>query len=185
MKFSPRDIILVALFAALTAIGAFIKVPVGPIPISLQSFFTISAGLFLGARLGALSQLVYIGMGLVGLPVFTSGGGPSYVLNPAFGFLVGFALCSYVVGKIAESGKPSLMRYIVASFTGTAVMYAIGVPWLYMILVNVSGVAVTFTKVMNVGCLVFLPGDILKVFIISGLASRIVPRIRLLLATGS
>lgn len=185
MKISPRDMILVALFAALTAIGAFIKVPIGPVPVSLQSFFTISAGLFLGARLGAVSQLVYVGMGLIGLPVFTSGGGPSYVLSPTFGFLIGFTLCSYVVGKIAESGEPSLMRYLVASFTGTVVTYAIGVPWLYMILVNVSGVAITFTKVLHIGCLVFLPGDILKVFIVSGLASRIVPRIRLLLSTGS
>ena len=84
-----RDLIYCALFAALTAIGAFIHFQFMHATITLQCFFTAMAGLLLGARLGALSQALYVGLGLVGLPIFAAGGGFSYVFNPTFGFLLG------------------------------------------------------------------------------------------------
>ena len=78
-----RDLIYCALFAALTAIGAFLHFQFMHATITLQCFFTAMAGLLLGARLGALSQALYVGLGLVGLPIFAAGGGFSYVFNPA------------------------------------------------------------------------------------------------------
>ena len=70
-----RNLILTALFAALTAIGAFIRIPFAFSSITLQFFFTAMAGLLLGAKLGALSQLLYVVLGLVGVPIFAAGGG--------------------------------------------------------------------------------------------------------------
>ena len=82
MKTSNREktykIALVAMFAALSAIGAFIRVPMPMVPFTLQLFFTTMAGLLLGGELGALSVGVYVLIGLLGLPVFTGGGGFSY-----------------------------------------------------------------------------------------------------------
>ena len=84
-----RNMVLAALFAALTAIGAFLQIPTGTVPITLQFLFTALAGLLLGWKWGAISQLLYVGIGLLGLPVFTQGGGIGYVLQPSFGFLLG------------------------------------------------------------------------------------------------
>ena len=90
MKNKTRMMILAALFAALTAVGAFIRFPLGTMSVTLQFMFTAMAGVLLGAKWGAVSQTVYVVLGLVGLPVFTMGGGIGYVMQPSFGFLLHF-----------------------------------------------------------------------------------------------
>lgn len=77
MRFPVRIMTLSALFAVLTALGAFIRIPFPLVPITLQTFFVFLSGTLLGSRAGALAQVLYVGMGLIGLPVFTGGGGPS------------------------------------------------------------------------------------------------------------
>ncbi|HEY6000967.1 MAG TPA: biotin transporter BioY [bacterium] len=122
--------VLVALFAVLTAVGAFIRVPLPGVPFTLQVPAVLLAGVALGPWLGAASQLAYIAMGLLGLPVFASGGGPGYVLTPTFGFLVGFVAAALVTGLVAgdpaRSGTP---RVAVALALGIAAIYLVGVPW--------------------------------------------------------
>lgn len=85
-----RTITLCGLFAALTAIGAFIKIPLPPplVPFTLQFLFCALAGVLLGSKVGALSQLIYVLVGLVGIPVFTEGSGLHYVVKPTFGYLI-------------------------------------------------------------------------------------------------
>nr|WP_321502596.1 biotin transporter BioY [uncultured Dethiosulfovibrio sp.] len=177
MRISSRDMILIALFAGLTAVGAFIRIPIGPAPISLQNFFSLMAGALLGARSGALSQGIYVGIGLTGIPVFTSGGGLSYVMHPTFGFLLGFILCAWVVGRWMETREPLFRNFFIGSVMATALVYILGVPWLYVILTKVSGVDMSLLKAFQVGCLVFLPGDLVKIVGVSWLASKIVPRL--------
>ena len=75
MRFPVRIMTLSALFAVLTALGAFIRIPFPLVPITLQTFFVFLSGTLLGSRAGALAQVLYVGMGLIGLPVFTGGGG--------------------------------------------------------------------------------------------------------------
>jgi len=82
-----RNLIIVAMFAALTAIGAFIKVPIPYVPFTLQYLFCALAGLVLGSKLGALSQIVYVAIGLSGVPVFTEGGGIGYIFKPLLDIL--------------------------------------------------------------------------------------------------
>lgn len=127
---------IVAIFAALTAIGAFIKIPLPIVPFTLQIIIVFLAGSILGSKRGLQSQLVYIFVGLAGLPVFTQGGGLSYVLQPTFGYLVGFALGAFVIGYIIERGgdEPSRMRFVIANLVGTIVIYAIGAPYVYFAL---------------------------------------------------
>lgn len=178
MKIKTRDIILVSMFAALSAIGAFIKIPVGPAPISLQFLFVALAGILLGARLGALSQIVYVVIGLMGVPVFTAGGGISYVFKPTFGYLIGFIVAAYVIGKIAEERSPSFIRLFTATLVGLVISYGIGVPYLYVILKYVVGSKITIYGALKAGCLIFIPGDIAKCIVTTMLSYRLVPTLK-------
>ena len=90
-KITTKDMIMCALFTALIAVGAFIKVPVPVVPFTLQFLFTMLAGLIMGGRLGAISVGLYAVLGLVGLPIFAEGGGIWYVLKPSFGYIIGKA----------------------------------------------------------------------------------------------
>ncbi len=81
MRYSDtKNMILAALFSALTAVGAFISIPAAAAPITMQYFFTLMSGIILGKKWGALSQLIYLLVGLAGFPVFTQGGGLSYFM---------------------------------------------------------------------------------------------------------
>ena len=101
-RLSTRELTMTALFVTLITAGAFIRVPLPNCPFTLQILFTTLAGIILGSRLGAISVGIYIILGLIGVPVFTSGGGPGYVLQPTFGYLIGFMVGAYVVGRFSE-----------------------------------------------------------------------------------
>ncbi len=138
MKLSIRDMILIGLFAALMVVGAYLKIP-NPIfptvPITLQLFFCLFAGLLLGSLKGALSQLIYVLLGLVGIPVFAGGGGFDYVLRPTFGFILGFILCAFVVGFIVEKVKSTTLSVtLIASIVGILCAYVIGILYMYFII---------------------------------------------------
>lgn len=179
MRIKTKDLILTALFAALTAVGAFIKIPVGPVPITLQIFFIVLSGILIGPYLGALSQLVYVILGLIGLPVFTTGGGLSYIFNPTFGYLLGFIIAPIIIGKIFNgTPKTSFLHSLIGCFLGVLVIYIIGVPYMYMILRCVMHTDISFLKAIIVGFMVFIPGDIVKCAAASLLGIRIVPAIR-------
>ena len=120
-----KDLVLCAMFVALIAVGAFIKVPVPVVPFTLQFLFTMLAGLLLGPVNGALAVVVYIVLGLVGLPIFTQGGGPGYIFQPSFGYIIGFAVAAYVTGRIAnEKSRPGYRRLLAANFIGLFIVYA-------------------------------------------------------------
>jgi len=125
-----------AMFVALTAIGANITsiVPflvIGGVPITLQTFFAILAGLVLGSRLGAFSMFVYMMLGLAGVPVFAQfGGGFASILSPTFGFVVSFIIIAYIAGKIRELSG-SLASYIVAALVALVINYVFGTNWMY------------------------------------------------------
>lgn len=132
---STLSLVMIAMFASLTAIGAFIKIPLPVVPFTLQIVFVFLAGCLLGARNGFLSQLVYIAIGLAGLPVFTQGGGITYVLQPTFGYLIGFAFAALVIGTmINRLEAPTKKHFIVANIVGLIIIYAVAVPYLYMAL---------------------------------------------------
>ncbi|WP_141903630.1 biotin transporter BioY [Lysinibacillus sp. Y5S-8] len=128
-------LVMIAMFAALTAIGAFIKIPLPVVPFTLQIVVVFLAGCLLGSRNGFYSQLVYIGVGLVGLPVFTQGGGITYVLQPTFGYLIGFAMAAYVIGFIIERIEtPTKKHFIGATIIGLIIIYVVAIPYLYIAL---------------------------------------------------
>lgn len=161
---TTRQLVRTALFSALTAVGAFLKIPLGPSAITLQFFFTAMAGCLLGSGCGALSQLIYVALGLLGLPVFTAGGGFSYVLHPTFGFLLGLIPAAWVIGRLARSTR-SFWRIALAALAGLAVLYAVGLPYMAMILNGYMGKGMDLSAILWAGMLPFLPGDALKILV--------------------
>ena len=164
-----RSLLLTALFAALTAVGAFLRVPVGPISFTLQVFFTCTAGLLLGPWYGAASQAVYVLLGLIGVPIFTEGGGLMYVAKPSFGFLLGLIPMALIIGLLTRREKCGFWRMVLACVAGRVVLYAIGLPYMYFALNGAWSVEKTLVS----GCAIFLPFDALKIVLASLLGCRL------------
>lgn len=179
MKISTKDMVSVSLFTALTAVGAFLSIPLGNVPITLQTLFTILSGLILGPKLGSLSQLLYVILGLCGVKIFAGfSGGPQTVFSPSFGFLIGFIFAAYIVGVIGNTEKKvSFKRMFLAALAGTAIIYAFGVPYMYLILNKVLLKEISFATALKTGCIIFLPGDLIKCIVATYVATRVVPRL--------
>lgn len=177
MKISIKKMALVSMFTALTAIGAGISIPLGEVPITMQSLFVILSGLLLGPKLGALSQLIYIILGLIGIPIFANfTGGLQAIMKPSFGFLIGFIFAAYAVGSIAHlQNEISNIRIWIASIFGTIIIYLFGLPYMYFLLNTVMLKSMSFKTIIEIGCIIFLPGDVLKLIVASLLAIRILP----------
>lgn len=191
---STRDVVLCGLFAALIAVGAFIKItlPTEPYPFtfSLQWLFVLLAGLLLGAKLGALSVATYLIIGLVGVPVFVHGGGPQYIFRAGFGFLLGFLLAAFLIGLIAErlapatgSAKspflPEFFKLMVAALVGLVAYYAVGIAYYYLMYTYVLTTPAEWgLGIAIVGCLTtFLP-DVALCVIAAALSIRLRPALR-------
>ena len=176
MKFTIKDMCIISIFTACTALGAFLTIPIGPVPITLQSFFVILSGIVLGSKLGTSSQLLYVLMGLLGFPIFSNfSGGLQYVFQPSFGFILGFILCSFVVGKLSylkKQGKS--FKYLILICTiGTLCIYLIGMPYMYFILKYIMSIDLNFDLFIQNMILPFLPGDMIKIMLVSFVSSKI------------
>ena len=177
MKLSTRDLIITALFTSLTIVGGLISIPIGPVPITLQSFFVILSGLILGSKLGALSQITYVALGLIGLPVFAGGhGGLGSVITPTFGFLMAYIIAAYIIGKLTDKNK-SLPRIICSVILGSLIIYVIGVPYFYYIFTSFLGKGINFYTALKYACLPFIPGDTVKAIIAIILSKQLLPRL--------
>lgn len=135
---STRELTVGGLFAALIAAGAFIKItlPTEPVPMhfTLQWFFVLLAGLLLNKRLAGASVGAYLLTGLIGVPVFASGGGLSYLLRPTFGYLLGFAVAAYVMAWMCERFRtPGVFQLLVSSTAGLLIYYAVGMAYYFVV----------------------------------------------------
>ncbi len=168
-KINIRQMTLISLFAALTAVGAFISIPLYPIPLTLQTLFTLLAAMTLGSVMGASSQIIYVLLGVIGLPVFAGfKAGRGILFGPTGGFLLGFIISAYIIGKIIELKKEkNIFYYFLAGIIGTMILYIIGITQLSL----VTGIGIK--KAITVGMLPFLPGDILKIIAASFIASKL------------
>jgi biotin transport system substrate-specific component len=167
-----KPMVYASLFAALTAVGAFIKIPIpiSPVPITLQVFFVLLTGLVLGARWGGTSMVVYVMLGIIGLPVFSGGSsGPGILLGPTGGYIIGFVAGAFVTGLIYNKANDSKTATIGAMIGGLAVIYLLGV-------MQLSFVAnMTLQQAVAVGMLPFLIGDAIKIVAALIVADRIRP----------
>jgi biotin transport system substrate-specific component len=179
MKIRTRDMTLIALFTVLTIIGGKITVPILMIPYTLQLAICLLSGLLIGARRAMLAQGLYLLAGLLGLPVFASGGGLAYVLQPSFGYLPGMLLAAGLVGWLADLAeirwRPLKFWHLLPiNLAGVGIVYVIGVSYLYLIKNVYAGQSITLFKALQAGMIPFLPADCLKAV----LAALIAPRLR-------
>ena len=170
-----KDLVLIAMFAALIAVGAFIKIPLPLCPVTLQTLFTTLAGFLLGSRKGAAACAVYVIIGLTGIPVFTGGGGITYVLKPSFGYLIGFIAGTYITGKIVCSGPLTMKRLLIGGFAGILVIYAFGLPYCFAACNLWVGNPVGIWPLIVTGFLTPVPSDIIACIVASVIAKRLIP----------
>ncbi|HHU82211.1 MAG TPA: biotin transporter BioY [Firmicutes bacterium] len=170
-----RMTVYTALFTALMIIGGYISVPLpaGPVPIVLADFFVMVTGFFLGFKWGLTSVLLYLSLGVLGLPVFAGGrAGLAVLFGPTGGFLFGYLLLVASVGLLSSKGKPSIARNLTALVTGNILLYGAGVPWLKAVM-NLG-----WTSALAAGLIPFIPGIIIKIAVASGLVRAFLPRFK-------
>lgn len=172
-----KSMVLAALFAALTAIGAFIQVPLGFTSFTLQTLFTCLSGVLLGAKWGAISQIVYVALGLVGLPVFTQGGGLGYLVKPSMGFLLGLILLAWLAGLLTRTDR-SPLRVVLACAVGELAMYAVALPYMYAVLNLYMGMEKSALDVLKGGMLMFLLGDAVKIAVTALVSGPLLKRVK-------
>lgn len=159
-----------SLLAALIAAGAYLSIPIGPVPIVLQNMFVLLTGLLLGSRWGLASVGVYILAGACGLPVFAGGlGGISRIIGPTGGYLLGYLPGVYIIGLITEKTKKNIVFDIVAMLCGSIIIYVCGVTWLKIL------TGMTWPKTLAVGMFPFLIGDALKIAAAAAIAKALRP----------
>jgi biotin transport system substrate-specific component len=176
-----RQLVLTALFSALIATGAYIAVPIGPVPITLQTLFIIIAGLLAGPKVGLSAVLLYLAAGAAGVPVFSAGtGGIGHFAGPTGGFLIAAVPASLIAGTAArlESRTHRIYTYgltaaavVLASLT----FYLVGVPWLKISL------DLSWQQALGAGMLPFIPGDLIKAIAAVALYGVFRERIRTML----
>jgi len=165
-----RWIVLASLMAALTAAGAYIHVPIGPVPIVLSTLFVLLSGLLLGSRWGMASMSLYLLVGAIGMPVFAGGkGGLAHFFGPTGGYLFGYVLASCLTGLIAERSRGILILEILSVVVGSLAIYSLGVPWLKMV------TQMSWPKTFMLGMVPFLVGDGVKASVALILARAIRP----------
>ncbi|AWI06245.1 biotin transporter BioY [Clostridium drakei] len=129
LNLSTKEMILISIFAAITSILAQISivVPFSPVPITLQILAVYLSAIILGSRLSFMSQLVYILLGAVGVPVFASfHGGITSILGPTGGFLISYPIIAFIIGKVTEKNH-NIMMIILGLFISLLICYTFGV----------------------------------------------------------
>ena len=162
-----RDAALVLAAALLTALCAQISIPIpgSPVPITGQTFAVLLTGAALGANRGAAGQLLYVGLGLIGLPFYADGASGAHVIWGATGgYLVAFPLSAWICGRAAEMRLDrSPLKALRVFALGSLVVFAIGVPWLAV------SAGISLSEAIDVGFVPFIPGGIVKAVLAAGL----------------
>ena len=164
MRENIRYITHCSLFATLLCIGAAIRVPMPAVTVTMQVLFVILSGMILGKNKAFLSVLLYVGLGLLGVPVFASGGGIQYVLHPTFGYIIGFLVASYVVGFICES-KSDTKGFVLSGFSGLGIIHLCGIIYYYLITRFIVGQEISLEYIFYYCFLTTIPGDVFSVIV--------------------
>lgn len=172
IKLSTKEMCECSLFAVLIAIGAFIKIPVSIVPITLQTLFVVMAAMILGPRKAVTSVLLYIIIGLLGIPVFANGGGLAYVLQPSFGYLLGFVLAAWFIGSLTKL-KIGFWKSLLISVAGMLIIYLLGMIYFYLIERYVYNITYGWQWMIYFLFIVYLPGDMLSCFVATYLSRKI------------
>jgi len=174
-------------------VGAYIKIPLPQVPVTLQTFVVIMSGNIIGAKYGAISQIIYLTTGLLGAPIFAYGGGPGYIFQPTFGYLLGYPFCAFAIGIFIKILLPELKRgsyskfrifsaYMISDVVGVLTIFLFGLSYFYINLkyslyLDLENTAlpgeISWQNIIKTGFLVFIPIDLIKIMLASGLTIKL------------
>lgn len=177
MRIKPKQLILAGLFTALMIVGAYVKIPM-PVVMSftLQVFFCLLCGICLPPFPAFLSMLTYVFIGVLGLPVFTFGGGITSFFQPSFGFLLAFLLMAPLSGILARAFEKKMKSWMAMALSCTInvlIMHLIGAVYGYFVMNYYVGSAMSFGAVIASFCLIFIPFDLVKAALAVVIADRL------------
>lgn len=188
-------ITITALMTAFTCTGGFIRIPTPLLDITMQTFFACMAGILLGKKLGTLSQFIYAIIGLAGVPIFTRGGGITYVFQPSFGFILGFILCAFLCGLMrdilfknklkTEDNKKivwkDFLKITVICLVGILGLYIVGGSYMLIILKSYLNIdtAVIISTMLSLP--LFVLGDLISLIILIIITPVLYRRVEFLL----
>lgn len=174
-RLTTKDITITALCTALIVVGGFIKIPIGTVPITLQTLCVLLAGSLGGKKVGLLATSIYLIMGLTGIPVFTGGGGIFYLFKPTFGYILGFV----AAGVIAGIAKNGFFKRAGFNLLGVLAIHLTGVIYFYCISNFYLNTPITLWKAFLTGSLIFIPLDAIKAVISALIAYKLAPVLKL------
>ena len=186
-----RQLLLAALFAALMCVSVFLRIPILPTPLlfTLQTLVVFIAGIMLEPKYALASMLVYTAIGLAGLPVFSTGGGIGYVLQPSFGFIIGFSVSAFVISLtvrkkvialISKSpGKKTKLVFQMAGFSllAIALMYVCGITYMYFMYNYYIGKTLSLGYIIVSATGIFILLDIAKFAVAVPLSMAVLKRL--------
>lgn len=182
-RIGAKKLAYTALFVALIIVGGLVRFPVGVVPITLQTLFVLLAGGIGGVGVGVLSTLIYVILGLLGLPIFSAGGGFAYVLYPTFGYIVAFIFASAIAGvpakKLWQRITFNLLGVLIIHLTGVIYFYAItnlhldGQGILGVIPTGQAGASGNIWQIIVSCSLIFLPIDIISAVVSAIVSNKI------------
>lgn len=159
MNLKIRDITITAIFTALTAILAQVSIPLpfSPVPITFQVMAVYISAIILGSRLGTLSQIIYILLGAIGIPIFVNfQGGLNVVFGPSGGYLISYPIVAFIVGKISDKNLSHIQSTAIL-IASLLLCYGMGIVQLSFI------TNITIKKALVIGVLPFIPLDVIKI----------------------
>ncbi len=162
--FTSKNLAYSGIFLALLCVSGVFSIQLTTINLSLQIAIIFILSCLLEKKLAALTVIAYLILGLIGLPVFSKGGGFGYVFQPSFGFLLGFVIGAYVLSAIYSSPaiKSKPLAYIIGIISSLFIVYILGSVYMYLLLNLYMGVEYTAAKTLSVAVIPFIPFDIAK-----------------------
>lgn len=176
IKFSTKQTVLCAIFLALIIVGAFIRVPIGMVPVTLQLFFVLLTSQILSTSATLFCLLSYIALGLIGLPVFANGGGIGYVLQPGFGYLIGFVFCGLLISFLThKNSKQTIKKMFLINLIGCSCIYLFALPFSWFLNAFYFSNELKLWPLIFSFYLVFIPSDMIFCLLSAITAKRIKP----------
>ena len=171
-KFTIQQIAMIAVMTAVTCVLAPLSVPIGPVPISLTNLVIYFSLFILGTKKGTISYLIYLLIGLVGIPVFSGfTGGPAKLAGPTGGYIIGFIVMAVIAGLVIDNCHKPLIQ-LVGMIAGTIVCYLLGTIWFCIVADS------TFKAALGICVIPFIPADLIKMIIAMIIGPMIKKRIR-------
>ena len=151
-----KNILLILFGSFLLAVSSKVQVPFWPVPMTMQTFVVFLISMSYGWRLSFFTLIAYILEGALGLPVFATGAGLTYLIGPTAGYIYGMLLASLVIGFLSEKGfSHTYFKSLISLLIGSVIIFSLGVGYL--------GLIIGFDKAINFGLLPFIPSELFKI----------------------